>query len=149
MPNIATILKEEITRLARKELRASTESLKKAVATYRSEIAALKRRVEALERQAKRTQKAVRKAVSSGPQEEASKLRFRAEGFKAHRERLGLSAREVGQIIGASQLSVYNWEQGKARPRAGHLEAIAALRRMGKREASARLNALNADPSSD
>ncbi len=46
MPNIAAVLKEEIQRLARKELKANTESLKKAVITYRSEIAALKRRVD-------------------------------------------------------------------------------------------------------
>lgn len=143
MPNIASVLKEEITRLARKELRSNTESLKKAVASYRSEIAALKRRVETLERQAKRTQKVVSKAVSAEPQEESLSLRFRADGFKTHRERLGLSAREVGQLIGASQLSVYKWEQGKARPRAKHLEAIARLRKMGKREALKRLEELS------
>lgn len=49
MPNIAQALKEEIARLARKELRANTDSLKRVVTTYRSEIAALKRRVEQLE----------------------------------------------------------------------------------------------------
>lgn len=139
MPNIASILKEEITRLARKELRANTESLKKAVATYRSEIAALKRRIDALERQAKRTQRVVSKAIQTDPEEASPNLRFRADGFKAHRERLGLSAREVGLLIGASHLSVYNWEQGKAHPRAKHLEAIARLRKMGKREVSQRL----------
>lgn len=51
MPNIAAAFKEEISRLARKELRANTASQKKAVAAYRSEIAALKRRMQTLERQ--------------------------------------------------------------------------------------------------
>ena len=46
MPNIASVLKEEVVRLARKELKAATEGLKKAVAAHRSEIAALKRRFE-------------------------------------------------------------------------------------------------------
>jgi hypothetical protein len=45
MPNIATILKAEILRLARKEVRSEVEGLKKASTLYRSEIAALKRRV--------------------------------------------------------------------------------------------------------
>jgi hypothetical protein len=51
MPNIATILKEEIARVARKEVRRETTALKKAAATYRSEIAALKRRAAETERQ--------------------------------------------------------------------------------------------------
>ena len=40
---------------------------------------------------------------------------------------------------GVSALSVYKWESGKTRPRARQLEAIASLRKMGKREAQARL----------
>jgi hypothetical protein len=31
----------------------------------------------------------------------------------------------AGLLIGASAQSVYNWEEGKARPRAQHLPAIA------------------------
>jgi DNA-binding transcriptional regulator YiaG len=142
MPNIATVLKEEITRLARKELRANMETLKKAVTTYRSEIAALKRRVEQLERQCKRTAKVVSKAVAHEPQQEATNLRFRVDGFKAHRERLGLSAADYAKLIGVSALSVYKWEGGQARPRARYLPAIAAVRKMGKREAAARLEQL-------
>lgn len=55
MPNIAIALKSEISRLARKEIRAETGSLKKAASQYRSQLAALKRRVETLERQLRRT----------------------------------------------------------------------------------------------
>jgi hypothetical protein len=50
MPNIASVLKSEIARVARKEVRGEIQSLKKAVGTYRSEIADLKRRTKALER---------------------------------------------------------------------------------------------------
>ena len=48
MPNIASVLKDEILRLARKEVRRELEGLKKASAQYRSDIAALKRQVIAL-----------------------------------------------------------------------------------------------------
>ena len=58
MPNIASVLKEEIARVARKEVRSETENLKKASAQYRSEIATLKRRVTALEQQVTRLGKA-------------------------------------------------------------------------------------------
>jgi DNA-binding XRE family transcriptional regulator len=44
VPNIATILKEEILRLARKEIRRQTNMLRKASAQYRKEIAEMKRR---------------------------------------------------------------------------------------------------------
>ena len=58
------------------------------------------------------------------------------------RKRLGLSAQGIGLLIGASSQSVYNWEEGKARPQAKHLAAIAAIKSIGKREALARLEAL-------
>jgi len=54
----------------------------------------------------------------------------------AQRKRLGLSAAECGLLIGASAQSIYNWEEGKARPRAKHLPAIFALRNLGRRQAS-------------
>ena len=57
MPNIASVLKDEILRLARKEVRTATESLKKASAAYRSDIASLKRQVAALEKQLARGEK--------------------------------------------------------------------------------------------
>lgn len=142
MPNIASLLKEEITRLARKELRANTESLKKAVSTYRSEIAALKRRVDQLERQQKQTAKRIPAAKPLDDAEGDGEHRWRAAGFAQHRQRLGLSAAEVGKLLGVSALSVYKWESGKTRPRASHLPAIAAVRVLGKREATARLEEL-------
>lgn len=141
MPNIATLLKEEITRLARKELRANTDSLKKAVATYRSEIAALKRRVETLERQAKRTAKVVSRVQPELPESD-TQHRFSSKGLATHRQRLGLSAADYGALLGVGALSVYKWEGGQVRPRASYLPAIAAVRSMGKREAAARLEQL-------
>jgi DNA-binding transcriptional regulator YiaG len=144
MPNIASALKEEITRLARKELRASTDTLKKAVATYRSEIAALKRRVDQLERQQKRTTKVVARAVPAEQPRDDAQLRWRASGFAQHRKRLDLSAHEAGTLLGVSPLTVYKWESGQARPRAQYLPAIAQFRSLGKREAARRLEELAA-----
>jgi DNA-binding transcriptional regulator YiaG len=142
MANIAAILKEEITRLARKELKASTESLKKAVTTYRSEIAALKRRIETLERQAKKTAKVVGKVQPQEAPESDGSHRWSAKGFATHRQRLGLSAANYGRLLGVSGLSVYKWEGGAVRPRAKYLSGIASIRQLGKREALARLEQL-------
>jgi transcriptional regulator with XRE-family HTH domain len=51
----------------------------------------------------------------------------------SQRKRLGLSAAECGVLIGASAQSIYNWEEGRARPRVQHLPAIYALRTLGRR----------------
>ena len=134
MPNIATVLKSEISRLARKEIKSETAQLKRAVVEYRSQIAALKRRAAALEQQLRHLGKvpARESAISSENEGQAGSFRFSAKGLAAHRHRLGLSARECGILLGASAQSVYKWEEGKARPRAKHMPAIAALRTVGK-----------------
>jgi DNA-binding XRE family transcriptional regulator len=141
MPNIGSALREEITRLARKEVRNEIASTQKTIAAYRRLIADLKRRVHPLEREIAQLRKLY--AASRGSTDEGPKaLRFRAAGLKAHRDRLGLSAREAGLLLGASALTVYKWEQGKAKPRARHLESIAQFRTLGKREAVRRLGEL-------
>ena len=148
MPNIAAVLKEEIARVARKELRGDTARFKKASAQYRSDIAALKRRITELEKQlgklSRQSRKAGAKAEAEAPGTGTgrSSLRFSPKGLAAQRKRLGLSAAQVAALLGVSGQSIYKWEDGKARPRASQLPAIASLRTMGKREANARLAAL-------
>jgi DNA-binding transcriptional regulator YiaG len=133
MANFATALKQEISRIARREVRGETTALKKAATTYRAEIARLKRRAQALEQQVRRLTKANGKAPREGDQEAPSgKSRFSAKGLASQRKRLGLSASDVGLLVGASAQSIYNWEQGKARPLARHLPAIAAFRGIGQ-----------------
>src|SRR5439155_23771388 len=143
MPNLASILKSEISRVARKEVRSETQTLKKATSAHRTEIAAFKRRIEALEQDVRRLSKASAKATRVVPTEVPStRLRFTAKGIAAQRKRLNLSADDCGLLVGASRQSVYHWEAGKGQPRPKLLPAIAALRTMGKKEAAARLASL-------
>lgn len=143
MPNIGTVLKDEIARVARKQQRAELASLKKSVAQYRSQIAQLKRRMQALEQLVRRQARGGARAAAAAAEQDddGPSLRFSAKGLAAQRKRLGLSAASVAKILGVSALSVYKWESGKTRPRARQLEAISALRKMGKREAMAKLDA--------
>ena len=146
MTNLASVLKSEVTRLARKELCAETESLKKTVATQRTEIATLKRRASELEKSVKALMRLANKAgrAAEPTQDEgvAGQFRFRASGMASNRKRLGLSAEDFGLLVGTSGQSVYLWESGKTKPRPQSLAAIAALRGIGKREVAARLEAL-------
>lgn len=142
MPNFAKLLKDEISRVARKEQRAETTALKKSSANYRSEIAALKRRLVALEAQIKKLAKGAARstgAAAKPEEEEGPRLRFSAERLRTRRERLGLSAADMGKLVGVSSQTIYNWETGKARPRASQLTALAAARKLGKREVTAKL----------
>ena len=143
MANIESILKEEITRLARKEIRRETEGLKKASAQYRSEIAALKRRTASLEQQLSRLEKsASRNTVAKVNPEVAIKARFTANGFKSLRQRLGLTAEAIGTLLGVSAQTIYNWEAGNTSPREQQMVRIVMLRGMGKREVNAILKKL-------
>ena len=138
MANVASALKEEISRVARKELRRETTALKKASSLYRSEIAALKRRLEDFERPLRKANKVspATPAVAATDQPIAEGTRFSAKSVASQRRRLGLSAADVGLLVGATAQSVYNWEEGQARPRAQHLPAIFALRGLGRRDAA-------------
>lgn len=143
MPNIASVLKEEITRLARKELRSETVTLKKVSAQYRSEIAALKRRVAVLERQLSDLEKKTTKETAvPATTDTVGRVRFTAKGLRAQRQRLGLSAADFGTLLGVSAQTIYNWEAESTHPRERQVAAIAALRGVGKREAGDRLREL-------
>lgn len=146
MPNIASVLRDEIVRLSRKELRNQTSATKKAAAQHRRDIAALKRQVSALERQVRLLSRhAGRTApVTTQANDAATNLRFVAKGLRSHRARLGLSAGEFGRLVGASANSVYAWESGKTAPRRDQVAKIAVVRSLGKREATQRLQAPSA-----
>jgi len=138
MANIATVLKEEISRLSRKEVRSETDTLKKSSTQYRSEIAALKRRVEALEKQVSRLAKIVSVPVAvTKSTETKSKARFTAKGFKTLRQRLGLSAEILAGLLDVSVATIYSWEAGKSKPRSAQLVKIITLRGMGKKDVAA------------
>lgn len=143
MPNFAATLKGEITRISRKEARNEGLPQKKASAQYRSEIAALKRRLLLLEKVVKGIAKtAVKQSLPKKDDGTVNVLRFSASGFASLRRRLGLSAAQAGTLLGVSGQSIYKWEDGKTKPRTVNLPAIAALRKMSKKEVAAALEKL-------
>ncbi len=137
MPNIAAVLKEEIRRLAKKEVKAQVGATKQAVTRYRSEIANLRRVLTQQEREIKLLKK--RRGQPSIEEEPLESVRFSARSVKAQRSRLGLSAAAYGQLVGVSGLTIYNWEHGTSRPRKAQLAALVAVRGLGKREALKKL----------
>ena len=145
MPNIGSVLKEEIVRLSRKESRSQVDSTKKVTIRQRRDIAELRRQVAQLERQVALLSRKTLGAPAVVPADGRGRpARFSAKGLHVQRERLGLSAEDLGKLLGVSGQSIYNWEHEKARPRAEQLAKVAALKGVGKREAKARLEKLGA-----
>jgi DNA-binding transcriptional regulator YiaG len=138
MPNIATVLKVEISRLARKEIRREVGPLRKTAAGYRREIAQLKRTLASLDRRMKQIGKA--RPSNDVTVEQERPIRFVAKGLISLRKRLGLSAVELARLLSVSMQSIYNWEHKKATPRKEQIAAIASLRAIGKKEVRERLS---------
>jgi DNA-binding transcriptional regulator YiaG len=142
MANIGTVLKEEISRLSRREIRKQVEPLRKASATYRRDIAALKRQIQELQRRIGAVSKRSRQQSENSEGASARPLRFVAKGLTSLRTRLGLSAPELALLMSVSSQSIYNWEQKKSVPRKEQVAILATLRTLGKREARARVESL-------
>ena len=140
MPKLATVLKDEITRLARKEVRAESLPMRKAAVQSRTDINALKRRVAALEKQVASLSKAATIKKTETASDPAT-IRFSSKGFGTLRRRLGLSATEMGFLLDASDQSIYKWERG-VRPRPNQMPKIATLRKMSKQQVAELLKSL-------
>jgi DNA-binding transcriptional regulator YiaG len=137
------VLKEEITRLARKEIRQQIGPLKKTVAEQRRTIASLNRQVAGLTRSQAFLQQQEKRRLGEAPKASAAEgVRFSPSWVKADRKRLGLSANDYGLLAGVSAQTVYGWEKGKSKPRAAAIAGWANVRGIGKREASRRLELL-------
>jgi len=148
MTTFAAALKNEIRRLARKEIKAHSTPTAQAVAQFRREIAKLKReardhqrKIALLEMQERRR---LEKPLLFEPA--ANGARFSARSVKAQRRRTGLSAADYAKLVGVSALTIYNWEHGKSRPRKEQLASLLALRGLGKRHAQAKLTLFEAGP---
>ena len=93
MANIGNILRDEIARLSRRELRKQVTSLQKTAAGQRRDIAAMKKQIATLERATKAWSKRLQKTLSTSEVAESNiPLRFRADGLRSLRTKLGLSA---------------------------------------------------------
>jgi DNA-binding transcriptional regulator YiaG len=139
MPNIAAVLKAEISRLAKKEAKAATSQLKKASVQHRSDIAKLRQLIGQQAKAITQLKKQTQECQLPAAEEPLNGVRFSARSTKAQRKRLGLSAEKYAKLVGVSALTIYSWEAGKTKPRKAQLAALVAVRGIGKREAMQRL----------
>ena len=145
MPDIAKVLKEEVLRLARKEVRAATANLRKDTVTLKRAVADHKRRLAKLERDNKRLVSATEKTrketlvVSDG---EVQRARISGHMVRSIRTRLKLSQADFATLVGVNPQTVYQWERkgGRLRFRGGAKTAIIEVRKLKAAEAQEQLD---------
>jgi DNA-binding transcriptional regulator YiaG len=144
MPNVMKVLRDEITRLARKEVKGSVTKVHKPTVQLKHDVAELKRTVAALVKATNIIQGVLEKIVATQPAqspEDAGKVRLTGKGIRSLRRNLRVSQADFGRLIGVSAQSVINMEkkQGALAVRNVTRAAILAIRGMGAREAKAKL----------
>ena len=150
MPNIGKLLKDEIVRLARRQVKAALGGVRKDTVRLKRTVASLRRQVVGAARQnkelAQRLTPVVAATEAQQASEKAGKIRVKAERIKRLRAKLGLSQADFGKLVGVSAQSVLQWENkpGRLRLRESTRKALAAVLVMGRREAGKRLRAVRA-----
>jgi DNA-binding transcriptional regulator YiaG len=139
MPNINKVLREEITRLSRREMRATSARLKKGVQRAHSACAELKARIRMLEARivelARRTAAAPAEAVGAEAGAAGVKIRPTGAMIRKLRARLGLPQTRLAKLLGVSAQSVTHWESnaGKLKMRERTRQSLLKIRSLGKR----------------
>jgi len=147
MAQFASMFKQEVARVARKETRRLTQSSTALVRELRQQQRQQRAQIESLQRELRAVAKAIRGlqgSVAGTQSEEASHspARVTAKGLITMRKRTQLSAGDFGRLVGVTSQTIYNWEQGKSAPRESQKAALLKMRGMGRRAAVAALEAL-------
>ena len=136
MPDFKLTFQEEVRRLARKEVKAASETL----AAQQKTIRELTKRIDALEKKqavpvAQKADKPEEPAVAV----KSGKARFSPKTIIKFRKKYGISQKGLAALLGVATFTVSHWELGKNRPRATQVAAISALTKLGKRKVVALL----------
>ncbi len=145
MPNIARILKDEISRVARREAAKAVGAVRKPTVGLRRSAADLKRRIAALEKEVRALRNAVRRLGSEptgAAREKTDTARITAKGMRSLQRRLRLTGQEFARLLGVTPQVIYSWGKasGPLRVRQKTRAAILAAREIGAREAQRRLD---------
>ena len=135
MAKLESIIKSEIQRLSKHEVRSVFLPLRREVWAMRLKLSKLIKSFIVLDRLAKE----ISKAKSAEPKLEASPEEVKAsrltpERIAGLRKKLGISQRELGVMVGATTGAVASWERGKFKPRGEKKVALVALRKLRKRD---------------
>ena len=144
--NAMSVLKAEISRLAKKEAKREVAPVKKVNASYRGLIAGLRKRIDSLEKELAGVKRSAPKAerVLASKTEPQGRFWITGKGVRKLRQRLGLTQAKFGKLIGVSVPTVVNWEgvEGKVEIRKkATMARLQQVKGMGKKEVAEMLGA--------
>ena len=130
------IMKSEIVRLAKREVRKISVPLGRDVRSLKSTVSQLRKTVLVLERLAAQQQRELgkRKVPLEATPEEVKKSRFSPALIRSLRKHLRISQKELAILAGVTVGAVAMWESGKFKPKDEKKGVIVALRKLGRRE---------------
>jgi len=149
MPDVARVLREEVQRLAKRQVKAGLTPIKRDTIRLKKHVADLRRELAVLTRTSRELLAKVTAVVATKESEvataRAATLRPTSKSLVRLRRRLGLTQVEFGRLLGVSGQAVLNWESkgSRVRMRSANLAALAGIQKIGKREARRRLEGLS------
>lgn len=142
MADIAKLLKDEITRLARKEVKKNVVPLRTKLISLSRTVSRQQKALDSLEKTIARQNKLLAEApaLSEAVSEEAvKKSRVSPRLVKIQRKRLKLNQSDFARLLCVSVATVRSWEQGRSQPRRSNLAAFVSVRRLKLTAARERL----------
>ena len=142
MPNVAKVLKEEISRLSRKEARNVTATLAKSNSTLRNTVEELRKEVRGLKAEQKRLSSALSMlAQHTNVALPIDEFHMTSAGFRALRRKLSLTQAQFATLLGLTEGAVFKREskRGQLQFRGGSEAALRAVQNIDAAEALERL----------
>ena len=143
MPNYASVLNDEIARIARKEVKTQVSPLAKRSLELRKKVSSQTKQIAALEAKLAKFEKelgiedVIQVTLS---EDEVNKARVSAKYIANVRSKYELSRNDMALLLDVNANSIYLWETGRATPRTDAKAKIIQMRDMGKRKINALLN---------
>jgi DNA-binding transcriptional regulator YiaG len=136
MGKLEALVKSEILRLAKREIRRSTVSLQHDVRALKGTLSQVRNSLIALERIAAQAQKQTQKEkplLEASPEEvKASRLSPRL--IRTLRKHLDISQKELATLAGVTAGAVTQWEAGQFKPSNAKKAILVGLRKLGRRD---------------
>jgi len=146
MAKIEGVIKSEIVRLSRRDLRTAFLPLKREVRRVAAKMSGISQTFASLNKVAKALRLGEEEPKLEASPEEVKASRLTAKRIGALRKKLGISQREMGILTGSTLGAVQMWEKGKFRPKPDKKAVLVALRKLGKRDVRKLLTQKAAEP---